>query len=144
MGPYAFKGSQWVGFDDKEMIRRKSEYIREMGLGGGMVWALDLDDFNNRCGEGKHPLLRTIKEVLGPSKDEECSEGVKNETINETKENMEVDNQTEASDSIDIEPKAKSSYKIVCYFTNWAFYRSSEGKRYILPELYFQKIFISF
>ena len=93
MGPYAFKGSQWVGFDDKEMIRRKSEYIREMGLGGGMVWALDLDDFNNRCGEGKHPLLRTIKEVLGPSKDEECSEGVKNETIKETKENMEVDNQ---------------------------------------------------
>merc|ERR1711892_1200864 len=50
MGPYAYNGDQWVGFDDKEMIRKKSEYVREMGLGGGMVWALDLDDFKNKCG----------------------------------------------------------------------------------------------
>lgn len=42
----------------------QSEYIRQMGLGGGMVWALDLDDFRNRCGEGAHPLLNTIREVL--------------------------------------------------------------------------------
>ena len=48
------------------MIRYKSEYIRKMGLGGGMVWALDLDDFKNRCGQGHHPLMNTIKEVLGP------------------------------------------------------------------------------
>merc|ERR1719445_2988226 len=30
-----------------------------------MVWALDLDDFKNRCGQGHHPLMNTIKEVLG-------------------------------------------------------------------------------
>ena len=35
-----------------------------MGLGGGMIWALDLDDFNNRCGQGPHPLLTAIKDVL--------------------------------------------------------------------------------
>ena len=29
-----------VGYDDVAMIRYKSEYIRKMGLGGGMVWAL--------------------------------------------------------------------------------------------------------
>ncbi len=45
MGPYAHKDRQWVGYDDVETIRRKSEYVREMGLAGGMVWALDLDDF---------------------------------------------------------------------------------------------------
>ena len=45
-------------------ILLQSEYIRQMGLGGGMVWALDLDDFRNRCGEGAHPLLSTIREVL--------------------------------------------------------------------------------
>ena len=44
----------------------KSEYIRRMGLGGGMVWALDLDDFGNRCQEGSYPLMNTIKQVLGP------------------------------------------------------------------------------
>ena len=39
-----------------------------MGFAGGMVWALDLDDFKNRCGEGPHPLMNEIKKVLGPSK----------------------------------------------------------------------------
>lgn len=48
MGPYAYKGNQWVSYDDKEMIRIKSEFIRKMDLGGGMIWALDLDDFRNR------------------------------------------------------------------------------------------------
>lgn len=44
-GPYAYKGNQWVSFDDMAMIKYKADYIRKMGLGGGMVWALDLDDF---------------------------------------------------------------------------------------------------
>ncbi len=39
-----------------------------MGLAGGMIWALDLDDFNNRCGEGRHPLLTAIKDVLSVPK----------------------------------------------------------------------------
>ena len=66
IGPYAVKGNQWVGYDDVAMIRYKSEYIRKMGFAGGMVWALDLDDFNGVCGQGKHPLLTTIKNVLAP------------------------------------------------------------------------------
>ena len=37
-----------------------------MNLGGGMVWALDLDDFKNVCGQGYHPLMNVIKEVLAP------------------------------------------------------------------------------
>lgn len=64
MGPYAYKDTQWVSFDDKAMLRKKSQFIRSLGLAGGMVWALDLDDFKNRCGEGHHPLLRTIRDVL--------------------------------------------------------------------------------
>ena len=64
MGPYAFKGNQWVGYDDVAMVRRKSEFIKKEGYGGAMIWALDLDDFNNECGCEKYPLLKTINRVL--------------------------------------------------------------------------------
>lgn len=39
MGPYAYKGDQWVSFDDTNMIQRKSQYIKDMQLGGGKVLA---------------------------------------------------------------------------------------------------------
>ena len=68
MGPYAYKGNQWVSYDDVAMIKKKSEFIRQLDLGGGMVWALDLDDFRNTCGQGESPLLTTIRKVLGPSR----------------------------------------------------------------------------
>jgi len=45
MGPYAYRGNQWVSFDDQEMIRFKSEFVVRNDLGGAMIWALDLDDF---------------------------------------------------------------------------------------------------
>jgi len=47
------------------MIEQKCNYVKEMGLGGGMVWALDLDDFRNLCGEGSYPLMNTMRRVLG-------------------------------------------------------------------------------
>lgn len=48
MGPYAFKDNQWVSFDDEDIIKKKVDFIKSLGLAGGMVWAIDLDDFKNR------------------------------------------------------------------------------------------------
>lgn len=43
----------------------QAEYVRAMGLAGGMIWALDLDDFTGKyCGCGKSPLLTNINYVL--------------------------------------------------------------------------------
>ncbi|KAH8410068.1 hypothetical protein KR009_005600, partial [Drosophila setifemur] len=64
IGPYTFNGNQWISYDDVEDIRRKAQFIKQLKLGGGMVWALDLDDFRGRCGCGKHPLLRTLSQEL--------------------------------------------------------------------------------
>lgn len=64
IGPYAHRGSQWVSYDDVAEIRRKSNLVKKLNLGGGMVWALDLDDFRGRCGCGNHPLLTTLNQEL--------------------------------------------------------------------------------
>ena len=102
MGHYAHKGRQWVGYDDTETIRRKSEYVREMGLGGGMVWALDLDDFKNTCGEGPHPLMNEIKKVLGPAKD--AYSGVSDDKYVNTKD-VAIETKSEANE--DDEPETE-------------------------------------
>ncbi|XP_022107744.1 chitotriosidase-1-like, partial [Acanthaster planci] len=61
--PYAFHGNQWVGYDDKRSIRVKVDFLKEKGLGGAMVWAIDLDDFNGDCGE-TWPLMKAINRRL--------------------------------------------------------------------------------
>ena len=38
LGPYAYKENQWVGYDDVEIVRKKSKYVVEQNLGGIMFW----------------------------------------------------------------------------------------------------------
>lgn len=64
MGPYAYLRDQWVSFDDQQMIMRKTNLVKELGLAGAMIWALDLDDFRNICDCEPHPLLKTINRGL--------------------------------------------------------------------------------
>ena len=60
--PYMVLNDQWVGYEDAESIQAKVAYMREQGLGGVMMWSLDLDDFTEGefCGAGRFPLLNTI------------------------------------------------------------------------------------
>ncbi|XP_035305551.1 chitotriosidase-1 isoform X2 [Cricetulus griseus] len=63
--PYAFQDNQWVGFDDTESFRAKVSYLKQKGLGGAMVWVLDLDDFTGSfCNQGQYPLIRTLQQEL--------------------------------------------------------------------------------
>lgn len=61
--PYAYKGNQWVGYDDVKSLKEKAEYVKAHGLGGAMLWSIETDDFQGTCGE-KYPLLKTLNHVL--------------------------------------------------------------------------------
>merc|ERR1711892_138669 len=45
LAPYSYNGPYWIGYDNVESIRLKSQYINYMGLGGGMIWSVEADDF---------------------------------------------------------------------------------------------------
>lgn len=63
--PYAYKDDQFVSFDNQESIEKKCHYVAEKRLAGAMIWSLDFDDFSGTfCGQGKYPLLNTVKKTL--------------------------------------------------------------------------------
>ncbi|XP_012255000.2 uncharacterized threonine-rich GPI-anchored glycoprotein PJ4664.02 isoform X1 [Athalia rosae] len=64
MGPYAYKGNQWVGYDDENIVRRKAMYVTEHGLGGIMFWSIDNDDFRGKCHDRPYPLIEAAKEAM--------------------------------------------------------------------------------
>ncbi|XP_033215238.1 acidic mammalian chitinase-like [Belonocnema kinseyi] len=61
---YAFKADQIVGYDDVNSITEKAAYIKNLNLGGAMVWSIDQDDSNGVCNGGRVPLLRALNKVL--------------------------------------------------------------------------------
>ncbi|NXR16291.1 CHIA chitinase, partial [Semnornis frantzii] len=64
--PYAYKGSEWVGYDNIKSFNIKLDWLKKSNFGGAMVWTIDLDDFTGTfCKEGKYPLISTLKKVLG-------------------------------------------------------------------------------
>ncbi|XP_028176647.1 mucin-5AC [Ostrinia furnacalis] len=63
MGPVAYKGNQWVGYDDIDIVKKKAEYVAENGLGGIMFWSIDNDDFRGNCHDKPYPLIEAAKEA---------------------------------------------------------------------------------
>eukprot|EP00093_Oithona_nana_P014013 14013.XXX_692283_694942_1 [CDS] Oithona nana genome sequencing. len=64
--PFAYRGDQWVGFDDERSLRTKVAWLKTEGFGGIMIWSVDLDDFRGYCGTGKYPLAKAmVKELEG-------------------------------------------------------------------------------
>ncbi|XP_066897813.1 oviduct-specific glycoprotein isoform X4 [Kogia breviceps] len=63
--PYAYKGKEWVGYDDAVSFSYKAFFIMREHFGGAMVWTLDLDDVRGTfCGTGPFPLVYTLNNLL--------------------------------------------------------------------------------
>ncbi|XP_062283114.1 acidic mammalian chitinase-like [Scomber scombrus] len=63
--PYAMKGNEWVGFDNKHSFDIKAKYVKDNKFGGAFVWCLDLDDFSGQfCGQGNYPLINHLRSLL--------------------------------------------------------------------------------
>lgn len=60
--PYGYRDNQWVGYDDPDSIREKCQFSTSLGLGGAMVWTIDMDDFNNKCNLGVSPIIQVLNE----------------------------------------------------------------------------------
>ncbi|GAB6024068.1 Chitinase 2 [Chamberlinius hualienensis] len=62
--PRAYKGNQWMGYDDVASVTEKINLAKSCNLLGGMVWSIETDDYLGLSGT-KYPILSTIKQVLG-------------------------------------------------------------------------------
>ncbi|XP_004401389.1 PREDICTED: oviduct-specific glycoprotein [Odobenus rosmarus divergens] len=63
--PYAYKGKEWVGYDDATSFNYKAMFIKREHFGGAMVWTLDLDDAKGVfCGTGPFPLVNKLNSLL--------------------------------------------------------------------------------
>jgi len=57
--PYVVTTSgDWIGYDDEKSMDLKMAYLKNKGLRGSMIWAIDLDDLNT------FPLMNTIRSSL--------------------------------------------------------------------------------
>ncbi|XP_064602938.1 acidic mammalian chitinase-like [Liolophura sinensis] len=73
--PYAH-GSDggWAGFENPDSLTIKANNIIARGLGGAFMWSLEMDDFTGSCGDGKYPLVSTVKKILKPVYDSDDKE----------------------------------------------------------------------
>lgn len=62
---YSDSANVWMAYENVETLTERCQWIKDMGLAGGMFWDTAMDDFRGQfCGEGRWPLFTAIKNCL--------------------------------------------------------------------------------
>ncbi|CAH0550889.1 unnamed protein product [Brassicogethes aeneus] len=115
--PYAFKGDQWIGYDNPKSIAIKVNYSKNLKLGGVMIWSIETDDFKGICGK-KYPILNAIKTALEGSdkerNDNQPSDTDKKPEPTPTKPESEKESDSESDSHKKDSDKDESSSSLEC------------------------------
>ncbi|XP_055385952.1 probable chitinase 10 isoform X2 [Condylostylus longicornis] len=145
VGPVVIKEDQWVSFDDENMMKIKADYVADNGFGGLAFWSIDQDDFRGICSSNPFTLIRAAKtrldEKLGIAGETSIIRVTEPPTIRTTKSTSTTISTTTLGtttqinsnlvlsnyqDNINVEGKINN--RIVCYVTNWSYYRSGTAR----------------
>ena len=58
--PYAFKGKDWISYDDDQSLTTKSLWIKANSYAGVMTWNLNCDDWTGNVSGEKFYLHKVI------------------------------------------------------------------------------------
>lgn len=71
--PYIYAIDEWISYEDERSISCKTNYVKENGFGGVMIFSLNTDDYSSYCDYGhtkesidpsRFPLTRLINSIL--------------------------------------------------------------------------------
>ena len=115
---YAQSGNQWVDYDTPATLRTKVDAAASRGLGGCMVWTLDLDDFH-----GGYPLVTAARSQL-VARGYQLTPGSPNPGPSTPPA---LSPSTPPAPSPSTPPAPGRPGRMIGYFTNWAQYRQGAG-----------------
>ena len=44
---FSWDNNQWISYDDADTFKQKKDWVNGIGFSGSLIWASDLDDYNN-------------------------------------------------------------------------------------------------
>lgn len=69
--PYVYAGTEWISYENLRSIGCKTNYVKDNGYGGVMIFSLNTDDYTSYCYENDastpnshFPLVWEINSIL--------------------------------------------------------------------------------